>query len=93
MKPKKDKTAPAPAKSAAHSNLRSMDDSHRTGPRSLQQASGGRDGPTQQRDIVTERGTEPAGLEKVQLHINDHETGLRRDQIEGVGLRIDDRDL
>jgi len=57
-----------------------VDDAQPAGACSLQQASGGRDGQTQQRDIVSERGTELTGIEKFPPHINDYETGLRGDQ-------------
>ena len=67
-----------------------MDDGQACDASRLKQALGRRDRASKQRDVVAERSAEPAGFEEIPLHIDDHEAGLRRDQIERIRLRRDD---
>ena len=67
-----------------------MDDGQACDASRLKQALGRRDRTSKQRDVVAERSAEPAGFEEIPLHIDDHEAGLRRDQIERIWLRRDD---
>ena len=71
--------------------LAGMDDRQPRHSRRIEQAPGRRDGPAQQRDVVAQYGAKAAGLEKIALHVDDHEAGMSRLEIERIGLCFDDR--
>jgi len=71
--------------------LAGMDDGQTRQSRRIEQAPGRRDGPAQQRDVVAQYGAKAAGLEKIALHVDDHEAGVRRVEIKWIRLCFDDR--
>ena len=63
-----------------------VDDQQAVAARRIEHARHGATGALEQRHVVAERLAEPAGLEKVALHVDDEERGLRPVEVNRRGL-------
>ena len=48
-------------------------------------------GAAQLRDIIAEHFTKPTGLQEIPLHVDDQQGALRWEELEGIGLGVDDK--
>src|SRR5208282_4331822 len=69
--------------------LAGVDDGQRRASCAVEEASGRRNGPAQQRNVVAECRAEPTGLEEIALHVDDHEARPRRIEIDRVRFGVD----